>query len=216
MTNPDFPSHGAALQWGGRLLVIAAGLFLISIALEYVIGWIGTARPRNEDLTFILEHWSELQAIWSLQTLAYGLFMIASLLLFKASRGAIAVVWAAFLLLLGLAAVMMVVTLLVYRPLLELHLADPESARPMLEMIGSLYRVGRAGLLLFLPLLLVEMVRPPSLIRPVIGWSSIGIVVGLLAVGALTALPLKLLGAAWFLLPLVLGWAYARRSAGAV
>ncbi len=197
---------------GGFVLLLAALTLLITIYLEYRIGWIGIQRSQDELFQFVYENWKGLQVIWGWQTLGHALFAISYLLLLKGSNGVASIAWSVLFLCGLLLVVSMGLTLGSYYPAMEVYQDHPAIFDSISGGIRILYRAGRIGSLFFLLVYFIEIFKPGGVLDKKLGLISFSIVAILIVLGLTTSLPLKVIGASWFFLPSILGYAYWKNA----
>ena len=197
-----------ASKLGGFLLLLGGATILITIYFEYRIGWIGTRRPQEEVPLFIYKNWRDLELIWGWQTFSHALFTMAYLLLLKSSEGIKSLIWAVLFLCGLLDFIAMGITLGSYYPALEVYREQPELFQTLAGAIKILYRTGQYGSVALLLVFCLEVFGKDGVLTRSLGWSILGIVIVPIAVGAIINFPIKVIGALWFLLPMVLGYSY--------
>lgn len=192
----------------GFFLFLGAIIILITIIFEYKIGWIGTERLDSETPQFMLENWDELRLIWAWQVLGYFLFILAYLMILKEAKGYKRLFWS-ILFIGGLLIISSFgFTLGSYFPALEVYSQEPAIFNSIRGGVGVLYRSGKISLLFFVFIFLWETFSSKGEIKKETGIISISIFLGSLLIGFITNLPIKVAGATFFLLPMVIGYFY--------
>lgn len=195
----------------GLAMMVGSALILVTIFFEYQIGWIGVPREADAMPGFVLSEWQNLKAIWSFQMLGHGFLALSYLLLLRHSSGIYASAWGALCLLAILVVVAFGMTVGGYQAALEVYATQPAVFESLRGAVRGLYSPGGMGGIAFFSLVFViESVRSKGVVGRVRGGVSLGVFVVCLAVGATTALTTKVGGAAWFFLPLVMGFSLVR------
>ena len=193
---------------GGLILLSGALLLLITIFFEYKIGWIGIERPETAIPHFIYDNWTELGKIWSWQTLAHVLFTISYILLLKNSKGIMSLLWS-FMLLFG---IMMVISLGItvgsYYPALEVYNEQPQLFNTIRGAIKTLYFPAQLGSMLLLVIFLIELFSKEGVVNKKLGFITIGLVLIAFLLALITSIQIKVIGAVWFIIPVILGYSY--------
>ena len=195
----------------GVLMMTGGLLILVTIFFEYQIGWIGVARDPADLPAFVLNQWSDLQVIWSFQMLGHGLLAVAYLLLCVSNSSILAVVWATLSLLAVLVVVAFGITVGGYEPALLVYENQPAVFESLRGSVRGLYTPGGlGGIALFSLLFVAESFRSGGTIGKHLGGVTLGFFVLCLVIGAVTSLTMKVTGASWFLLPVVMGYSLTK------
>ena len=197
---------------GGLFLILGSILLLGSIFFEYHISWIGIERTENEVPKFIYENWQDLKLIWRWQMLAHFVLLIAYFLLLKDATAIMRTLWSVLL----VCSLMMLIafgfTLGSYYPALEVYNSQPEIFETISGGIGWLYQFGRMGLLIFFLVFLLELFGKNGKVSRGTGILILCLVVLSIVLGFSTGISVKVTGAAFFLLPMTLGYYYFRNK----
>jgi len=192
-------------------LALGSITIFVTIFMEYQVGWIDAERRLNEVPGFIRNHWSELRLIWGWQVSAHMLFAIAYLLLFKATRR----LKSFFLAALFLSGLLVVVSFLAvlggYYPALKVYEDQPAVFESMRGAIGNMYAVGRLGLVLLLPVFLLEVFGLDQRVDKRVGVTIFVFIAVAISMGLFADSDIRIAGATWFLMPLVLGYSLWRK-----
>ena len=198
-------------KFAGALLMAGGLTILATIFFEYQVGWIGVLRTRAETIDFVLTEWSMLRTIWSFQMLGHGFLALACFVQLREAPSHHAPAWGALSVLTLLVIVAFGVTLGGYRTALEAHLTQPAVFETLRGAIRGLYSPGLyGGMALFTFLFALHSVRKRGIVGRHRGGATLGVVVICLLIGATTPLTVKVTGASWFLLPIVLGYSFVR------
>lgn len=198
-------------KFAGALLIAGGLTILTTIFLEYQVGWIGVLRTRPETIDFLLSEWSNLRTIWSFQMLGYGFLALAFLIQLHEAPSHHAPAWGALSLLTLLVIVAFGLTIGGYGPALEVHSTQPAVFETLRGAIRSLYSPGLYGVLTLFTFLFVLLSVPKrGIIGRHCGGATLGVFAICLLIGATTPLTVKVTGASWFLLPIVLGYSLVR------
>lgn len=198
-------------KFAGALLMAGGLTILTTIFLEYQVGWIGVSRTRAEAIDFVRSEWSILRVIWSFQMLAYGFLALACLVQLREAPSHHAPIWGALSLLTLMVIVAFGLTLGGYGPALEVHSTQPAVFETLAGAIRGLYSPGLYGVLaLFTFLFVLLSVPKQGIVGRHLGGATLGVFAICLLVGATTPLTVKVTGASWFLLPVVLGYSLVR------
>ncbi|MBC2838599.1 hypothetical protein [Robiginitalea sp. SC105] len=197
---------------GGLSMVIGTLLFLITVFLEYRIGWISEEGGPDNVYDFIKSHWPELRNIWTWQMVSGILLLLSYILFLKESKGIKSALWA--LLMVGniFSTAAFFLTLGSYGPALEVHEASPEIFESIRGGIASLYRNITIGPLLFMLLFCQETFGKSGLIRKTWGIAALSGFAVLLAVGLAAGISEKISGLSYFILPLVFGFCAIKKG----
>ena len=197
---------------GGLFLILGSLILLITIYFEYSIGWIGTSRTDKETNEFILRNWENLELIWTWQMLSHFIFITGYFLLLKKANIIMRIIWS----ILVVCSLMMLVafglTLGTYYQALEMYNSEPAIFETIRGGIGYLYQFGRYGLLLYVVAFLVETLNNNGKILKVFGFSLFTFIILLFIVGYALGISMKVIGAAFFLLPLAIGYFYLKNG----
>jgi len=198
-------------NFSGALLMAGGLTILTTIFLEYQVGWIGAIRTRAETIDFVLSEWTTLRTIWSFQMLGYGFLGLACLVQVREAPSHHALVWGALSLLMLLVIVAFGLTVGGYGPALEVHSTHPAVFETLRGAIRGLYSPGLyGGLALFTFLFVLHSVRKRGIVGRHRGGATLGVFTICLLIGATTPLTVKVTGASWFLVPIVLGYSLVR------
>lgn len=197
---------------GGAFMFIGAAIILITIFFEYRIGWIGVERSEGQTLTFIYDNWPQLKTIWGWQTLGHTCFLIAYVQLLKNAAPMMRVCWSVLLICGVMVVIAFGLTLGSYYPALEVYDTQPELFESLRGGIGILYRTGITGIVLFGVVFLMETFSNDGIVNRLTGLITIGVIVLSILAGLIINIPMKVTGASWFLLPLMLGYFYWRNT----
>ncbi|MEM9690130.1 MAG: hypothetical protein AAF917_11690 [Pseudomonadota bacterium] len=197
----------------GVLMLIGAALVLVTIGVEYRIGWIGVPRDTAGVTDFVAANWVDLQRIWTWQALGHTCFTVAYLLRFKDSEGTEAALWA-LLMICGLVVIIAFgLTLGGTGPALRVVTTEPWVYETLRGLVRGLYSPGGyAGMAVFTVMFTYHTVAKHGIVEQRRGGGTIGIVVAAILLGATTPLDIKVIGALWFLLPAVMGVALIGHS----
>jgi len=188
-------------------------IILITIFLEYTVGWIDPKRNPDKTIIFIYENWSAMKWIWGVQLTGHIVSTAAFVLFIRSSQNLKRLIWSTLM----LSSLMMVISfgiiLWSYYPALEVYSADPEEFEKIRAISSPLYTIGRLGLLLYLPLFLLETLTKNGKVSRRIGISLLLLIIVFITIGLTTSVPVKLVGASWFFMPLLIGYYYQRYEA---
>ncbi len=189
----------------GGLIVTGTLIIVFTIVGELQLGWIGSERPRSSNPEFMQENWSRLASLWAWQVGGHLLLTLAYLLRLKHAEGLQALLWGA-LLLSGILISMAFLALLGGYPPALASLSENRVVFDTFNSgLGTVYQIGRLGGLLWLPLFLMATFGRDAFIGRPLGIATVAIVISTIALGTFTGLDIKVTGASWFLMPLVLG-----------
>ncbi len=199
-------------QTGGLLLGLGAFIILVSIFFEYEVGWIGVEREASAIPDFYSSNWDSLKSIWGWQLFGYILWVVAYLQFIKRAQVFLRVIWS-FLLVLGvMATAAYALTLGGYPPALEVREDYPELLATIRGGFGNLFKLGMSGVILFIIIFLKETFSASGKINKSLGIATLLIITVGILVGVFTSIDIKVSGASWFFLPLVLGFSYLRNG----
>jgi hypothetical protein len=203
-------------KFAGALLMAGGLTILTTIVFEYQVGWIGVLRTPAETIDFVISEWSTLSTIWSFQMLGHGFLALACLVQLREAPSYHAPVWGALSLLTLLVIVAFGLTVGGYGPALEVHSTQPAVFETLRGAIRGLYSPGLyGGLALFTFLFVLLSVRRRGIVGRLRGGATLGVFAICLLIGVTTPLTVKVAGASWFLLPVVLGYSLVRARPGA-
>lgn len=189
----------------GSLIVIGTLIIVFTIVGELQLGWIGSDRPRSSNPEFMREHWSVLSRLWAWQVGGHLVLTLAYLLRLKHAEGLQALLWGALL----LSAIFISMAFLALLGGYPAALASLSENRVVFDTfnggLGTVYQIGRLGGLLWLPLFLMATFGRDVFIGRPLGIAILAIVFSTMALGTFFGLDIKVTGASWFLMPLVLG-----------
>jgi hypothetical protein len=201
-------------ELGGFLLVLGSIVILASIFFEYKIGWIGTERAENLVPTFMLHNWTDLKNIWGCQMLGHFILLLAYFLLIKSASPIMRTFWSILIVCGIMTVIAFGLTLGSYYPSLLVKDSQPELFQTIRGGIGTLYKMGRSGILLFVFVFLIETFGKNGKIKKTSGTSILTIVLIALLSVPIFGLSMKLAGATWFIFPLTIGYYYILKSDG--
>lgn len=187
-------------------------VLLTTIFFEYSIGWIGNPRTDNETIEFLVSNWDNLKPIWTWQMLSHFIFVVGYSLLLKNAILIMRILWSVLMVCSLLIIVAFGLTLGSYYPALEKYSSEPALFETIRGGIGYLYQFGRYGLLLFAVAFLVETLNKNGRISKVFGLSFFACIVLLFIIGYVLGVSMKIIGVAFILLPLAIGYFYFRKG----
>lgn len=198
-------------KFAGAFLMAGGLTILTTIFFEYQVGWIGVVRTRAETIAFVLSEWSTLKTIWLFQMLGHGFLAFACLVQLREAPSHHAPIWGALTVLTLLVIVAFGLTVGGYGPALEVHSTQPAVFETLRGAIRGLYSPGLyGGMALFTFLFVLFSVGRRGIVGRVRGGATLGVFAICLLIGATTPLTLKVAGASWFFLPVVLGYSLVR------
>ena len=195
---------------GGLVLFLGAMLLLVTIYFEYQIGWIGVERPDSEIPGFIFDNWTGLGKIWSWQGFAHVLFTISYILLLKNSKGVKSMLWSWMLVCGIIMTISLGFTVGSYYPALEVLEDQPQLFSTIRGAIKTLYFPAQLGSLVLTIIYFLELFDKDGVVNKNFGLITLGLVILGFLIGGVTSIPMKVIGAVWFILPVVLGYSYWR------
>ncbi|MEM9173324.1 MAG: hypothetical protein AAGA84_11540 [Pseudomonadota bacterium] len=143
--------------------------------------------------------------------LGFGLLAAASLLRIGECPPYQAALWSALTILTVLVIAAFGITVGGYQPALEVYATQPEIFDTLRGAVRGLYSPGLlGGMLVFTVLFLIESAANNGAIGRIRGAITIGFIIAAIIVGAITPLTVKVTGASWFLLPVVMGYCFLR------
>ena len=150
--------------------------------------------------------------IWGFQCISHILFTLSYILLLKNSSGIFSLLWA-FMVLCGVVLVIsMGMTLGSYYPALEIYSDQPGIFNSVRGAIKTLYFTSRSGSLLIVVIYALEVFGKNGVVAKRTGILVFGIVALCILIGVLTMIPVKVIGAIGFIIPLSLGYGYFRNT----
>ena len=193
---------------GGLLLILGSLLLLTTIYFEYSIGWIGNSRTDNQTIEFIIANWEKLKHIWTFQMFSHLIFIIGYMLLLKYANILMRILWSILTVCSLMILVAFGLTLGSYFPALEVYDSEPYLFETIKGGIGYLYQFGRYGLLLFIVVFVIETLNKNGKIHKVFGLIFLAFVILLFIIGKAFGISTKVIGVAFILLPLTIGYFY--------
>ena len=193
---------------GGLFLILGTLVLLTTIYFEFSIGWIGNPRTDNETIEFLISNWENLKNIWTWQMCSHFIFIVGYFLLLKTANLIMRILWSILMVCSLLILVAFGLTLGSYYPALEIYNSEPTIFETIRGGIGYLYQFGRYGLLLFAIAFLVETLNNHGKIPKIFGLSLLIFIILLLIIGNALGVSMKIIGVAFFLLPLAIGYFY--------
>ena len=193
---------------GGLFLIVGTLVLLTTIYFEYRIGWIGNSRTDNETIEFLISNWENLKNIWAWQMCSHFIFIVGYLQLLKTANLVMRILWSILVVCSLLVVVAFGLTLGSYYPALEVYNSEPVIFETINGGIGYLYQFGRYGLLVFALAFLVETLSKHGKIPKIFGSSLFIFIILVLIIGYSLGVSMKLIGVAFFLLPLAIGYFY--------
>lgn len=198
-------------RMGGLFLILATLVLLTTIYFEYRIGWIGNPRTDKETIEFLLSNWENIKYIWTWQMLSHFIFIVGYTLLLKNANLIMRILWSILMVCSLLILVAFGLTLGTYFPALEIYDNEPAIFETIRGGIGYLYQLGRYGLSLIAVAFLIETLDKKGKISRVFGLSLFAFITLLFMTGYGLGGSMKVIGAAFFLLPLAIGYFYFKK-----
>jgi hypothetical protein len=195
---------------GGLFLILGSLVLLITIYFEYSVGWICTSRTDKETNEFILSNWENLELIWTWQMLSHFIFITGYFLLLKKANIIMRIIWSNLVVCSLMMLVAFGLTLGTYYPALETYNSEPKIFETIRGGIGYLYQFGRFGFLLFAVTFLIETLNKNGKIHKVFGLTLLAFIILIIIIGFTLGISIKIIGATFFLLPLVIGYFYLK------
>ena len=205
---------------GGALLLIGIVIFFITVYLEFQIGWIGS--PRSQDPAavpnFLKEHWSSLKGIWGWQTFASFLFTLGYFHLTKIKRTLFQIplgsLWAILFITSIMVLVSLGITLGSYEQAISIYDTNPEQFTTIRAAVLGLHGFGSEfNMVIMLVIFIYEVVSKNGVIPKVLGFIILGLLITSFSLMLLNIIPGKIIGLAYFLMPLTLGYCYFKNKA---
>ena len=192
--------------------MLGSMVLLTTIYFEYSIGWIGNPRTDDQTIEFLIKNWDNLEPVWTWQMFSHFIFIIGYSLLLRNAKLVMRILWSILMVYSLLILVAFGLTLGTYHPALEVYNSEPAIFETIRGGIGYLYQFGRYGLLLFVVVFLVETLNKNGKISKVFGLGFLAFIVLLFIIGSALGISMKVVGAAFILLPLVIGYFYFKNG----